>query len=260
MRNPFPIHASQGATFLPEDYVARKAELRANFLSLTLFGVVMFGVVGAFFVTNRQWLKVRDEQKAINVLYTQEAQKIDQLKQLEKQKVEMLEKAEITTALIEKVPRSVFLSELIGPMPEQITLLTLDLKSKRIIEAPPAAAKAGPKTVKSLAGKPKPTAAAKPGDKPPEPPEKVKAPRFEYTLTLVGLATANEQIADYLAALQTCQLLERVEIQYIKESKVGERQLRKFEIVARLRPNADARNLISPETTKDPVADAGGEG
>lgn len=255
MRNPFPIHASQGATFLPEDYVARKAEIRANFLSLTLFGVVMFGVVAAFFVTNRQWLKVRDEQKAINVLYTQEAQKIDQLKVLEKQKLEMLEKAEITTALIEKVPRSVLLSELIVPMPEAITLQTLDLKSKRIVEQPAKPAP-GPKTVKSMAGsKGKPP--AKPGDKAAEEVVKVKPPKFEFTLTLVGMASANDQIADYLASLQKCRLLEKVEIQYIKEAKVGDKLLRKFEITARLRGDADARNLIAPETTKDPVASAG---
>ena len=42
------------ASFLPEDYLALKAERRTNLISLTLFGLVMNSVVGAFFVNNKQ--------------------------------------------------------------------------------------------------------------------------------------------------------------------------------------------------------------
>src|SRR5690554_1039472 len=122
MRNPFLRPDMGGGSFLPEDYVARKAETRASLISLALFGIVLGGVVAAFFVTNRQWLSVRREQELINTLYTQEARKIEQLKKLEAQKAEMLAKAEVTTALVEKVPRSVLLSELTTRMPESITL------------------------------------------------------------------------------------------------------------------------------------------
>src|SRR6185436_1057254 len=131
MWKPFVKADQQGSSFLPQDYVARKAEMRANLICLGLFGVVMFCVVAAFFVTNRQWLQVRRNQQAITTQYTQEAIKIEQLKQLEKQKNEMMEKAEITTALIEHVPRSILLAELITRMPDDITLLELTLVSKR---------------------------------------------------------------------------------------------------------------------------------
>src|SRR5438093_1151288 len=62
IRNPFARESSSGGSFLPQDYVARRAELRANLLCLGLFGVVMFGVIGAFFVTDRQWLQVSQAQ------------------------------------------------------------------------------------------------------------------------------------------------------------------------------------------------------
>ena len=245
MSNPFAPRHGDAVSFLPEDYVAKKAENRANLLCLSLFGVVMFGVVGAFFVTNRQWLSVRAEQETINKLYAEETQKIDQLKVLEDQKKEMLQKAEITTALIEKVPRSVLLAELVNRMPENITLESLNLKSKRINQAPPSTSPLGKPVarVKTLTG-------AAPGAKAPgvvETPA-VKPPSFEYTLLLVGVATANEDVTDYVSHLAESPLLTSIELNYIEETIKNEVEMRKFEIAAVLKPDADARSIEAPAT------------
>lgn len=247
MRNPFLRDNQPGGSFLPEDYVARKSENRANLLALGLFGIVMGGVVAAFFVTNRQWLIVREEQRLISTLYTQEASKIEQLKKLEAQKSEMMSKAEVTTTLIEKIPRSVLLSELVTRMPESITLLELELKSHRPKPAP-TSAKAAPK-VKNLSGgstasKGKTPAKGAKG-KTAEPPkaEPPQAPKIEYTLRLVGVSRQNEEIADYLAALKACTLLEGLELKYIKEATIDRIDMRKFEIECAIRKDADARGL-----------------
>ena len=254
MKNPFARGGGGGGgSFLPEDYVARKVELRANLLCLSLFGVVMFGVVAAFFVTNRQWLSVRKEQEAITVEYTDQAAKIDQLKQLESQKASMIAKAEVTTALIEKVPRSVLMAELITRMPTDITLLDLELTSKRVKEAP-AAAGAGKKAgaqpkIKSIGGPG--VVAQNPGaDGAPKPEAvKVKPPRFEYKLKLTGVAKVNNDIADYMAGLQDCTLLAGVELKHIKTKTIDKVDLREFIIEATIRNDADARG-IGP--VKDP--------
>lgn len=225
-----------GASFLPDDYVSRKAEMRANFLSLALFGVVMFVVVAAFFVTNRQWTAVREEQEAINVLYQKEAEKIEQLKKLEAQKEEMMEKAEVTTALIEKVPRSILLAQLITRMPPEITILELALKSKRIEQRPVAVQPKAKRTIKirTLSGATKIAEKDKP---------KIQAPKFEYTLTIIGVCVGNNSITDYQQALGACELLERVELEYIQETTIREMKLRKFSIKARIRSDADARTI-----------------
>src|SRR3954469_13856228 len=134
MMNPFQSAfggGKGGGSFLPQEYVERKAELRANLLCLGLFGVVMFGVVGAFFVTNRQWLKVKQSREAIASQYAQEAARIEQLKLLERQKAEIVQKAEVSTALIERVRRSVLLSELANRKPDDVTLLEVQLTGKR---------------------------------------------------------------------------------------------------------------------------------
>lgn len=239
------------SSFLPADYVAQKVELRANILCLSLFGLVMFGVVAAFFVTNRQWLNVRAEQETITAQYTEQAQRIEQLKQLEEQKAEMVAKAEITTALIEKVPRSVLLAELVTRMPADITLLDLKLESKRIKDEPvmtPAAGAVpgapGQPKVRTIAGAGPSVVAPAPGSKTPDTPaNRVRPPRFEYKLTLQGVAKTNNDVADYLAGLNNCELLTRVELKHIKPREIDKIDLREFSIEAVIRPDADARSV-----------------
>jgi len=242
--NPFQQAQNDGVSFLPEDYIARKSETRANLLCLSLFGVVMFAVIGAFFVTNRQWLSVRREQETINKLYTKETMKIEQLKSLEEQKTEMLRKAEITTALIEKVPRSVLLADLVNRMPENITLESLELKSKRLNVASTSNSPLGKPAarVKTLTGAAR---NASSGQQEQEK-EEVAPPKFDYSLTLVGVAVDNKDITDYVTTLKESGLLDEVELNFIEDTTKGDIELRKFEIAARIRPDADARSIEAP--------------
>ena len=103
-----------GGSFLPEDYLRRRGERRAIVISLSLFLIVTMGIVGAFFVTYRQRTVVERRQQEINKEYALENQKIEQLTKLEEQIKEQRDRAEVATALIEKVPRSIMLAELIN--------------------------------------------------------------------------------------------------------------------------------------------------
>lgn len=231
-----PDAGSRG--FLPAEYVERKTEGRFYALTLALFFTVMLGVVGAFLVTNQRWSSVRSDQRAINAQYEQAAVKLEQLKSLEAQRTQMLDKARITTALLEPVPRSVLLAEMVTALPRGVTLLEVKLQSKRIkMAAPPPDPKAKPAASRSLS---KPGVAAP--TKPTEPP-KVEPPRFEYTLTIVGVASDNNQVADYLRLLQQSPLLTSVELLYIAQTTLDTLDLRRFEIVARLRDDADPRQV-----------------
>lgn len=235
------------STFLPEDYVERKAERRTNLISVTLFVIVTMGVIAAFFVTNRQWNDVKHYQQAINVRYTQAAKDIEQLKVLEEQKADLLEKAELTTALIEKVPRSVLFSELINRMPKnRIVLLDFELSSKRLDK--PVVVRPNLRKGKKSTGKTRSLAdkAAEEAKKPPA----VRAPRFETTLAIIGVAPRHRDIAHYVAALQECELLEDVELIYSEATTIKERDMNKFRIEAKLRPDADARRINPLETPR----------
>ncbi|MBX3378571.1 MAG: PilN domain-containing protein [Phycisphaeraceae bacterium] len=237
--NPFlrqNNEASASSSFLPEDYIERQSSARANALALSLFAIVMVGVIAAFFVTTRRWETVRAEQGKINELYAQEAKKIEQLKALESQRSQMLDKAEITTALTERIPRSALLEQIVNRCPDKsLAFAELELKSKRI-EPPKELSKnanGAKPTVKSLTD-PK----QDPKDDRKDP---VRAPKFEYTLTINGLAQRNTDVTDFLSKLGDCNLLDRPDLPFIDTVKIDQTTFRKFQITAGLNSNADAR-------------------
>jgi Tfp pilus assembly protein PilN len=248
MKLPFPSKSTPGS-FLPQDYVTRKTEQRAGFLSLALFSVVMFGVCGAFLVTNRRWKDIRTQQAVIDTQYATEAKKIDQLKTLEDQRKAMMEKAEVVAALLEKVPRSVLLAEMVQNLPKGVSLTDVTLKSKRVEEkqAPVAQGTGQIQKVGTISGdgktgsKPSAMKTKEPKAAPEKP--KVTAPKFEFTLTIEGVATENNEIADYLSSLKQSELLESLDLQFIDESMVDEVSLRKFKMEAKLRQDVDVRHI-----------------
>lgn len=226
---------SANGSFLPEDYIRARAERRNLVISIVLFAIVSFGVIAAFFVTNKQVTDIRTLQEQINREYALEASKIEQLKQLEAQKEEMLQKAEITTALIEKVPRSILLAELINRMPRQLTLSQLHLEGKRIVTRPEPR-----KTQQDARSRSLTTSVANQQQAENAPPA---APRYEFSIELVGLAGADTEVADYHAALLECPLLDNVELVSSKDVKIDDIRMREFTIEATLRENADARQI-----------------
>jgi Tfp pilus assembly protein PilN len=225
---------SSSASFLPADYLDRKRERRANLFCLSLFLIVIFGVVAAFFVTNRRWEEVREHQQTINVRYAQAAKDIEQLKQLEAQKSEMLGKAELTAALIEKAPRSVVIAEIINRLPDKAALLQLELKSDRprTRAAPAPTPQAGGQSLTNRAGQQQQPAAPR-----------FEVPRVITGLSIVGVANTHNDVASFVNALQNCGLLERVDLRYSELTTIDKQELNRFLIQTRLRPDADARSL-----------------
>lgn len=234
-----PDDGGASSSFLPKDYVRGKQEMRFVAITVSLFIIVMLAVVGAFLVTNSRWSSVREQQKGIAGEYESESAKLEQLRQLETQREEMLSKARITTALLETAPRSVLLAEIVTSLPEEATLLQARLVSKRAKQSPVAAAAQD-------AGKAK-TGSRSKGKAEPAPPPVVLPPKFDYTLTITGVAPTNNQVADYLRRLQESPLLQKVELAYIEETKLEDLQLRRFEIVAQLPEDADARKVDQAE-------------
>ncbi|MDX2115423.1 MAG: PilN domain-containing protein [Planctomycetota bacterium] len=231
-------HKAIDRSFLPEDYLERRADRRTNLLALTLFCVVSAGVVGAFLVTNRQWRDVKRYQEAINVRYAQAAKDIEQLKQLEKQKEELLQKAELTTALIERVPRTILLADLVNRMPLDVTLLELELKSTKVVETPPApdprAAKKDEKKGKASRAAPAEKQAA---DAP------VAPPRYQTKVVMVGVTRTHNSVARYVASLQQSGLLAGVELKFSEKTIIEENEMNRFRIEAEIRPDTDARRV-----------------
>lgn len=240
MSNPYRPGGA-GQSFLPEDYIRAKAEGRANVITLTLFALVLAGVMGAFIVTRASVERIAKRKEFVNQQFVEAEKKIAQLKALESQQAQMMEKAEITAALVEKVPRWGVLGELTLRMPADMRLDSLVIKSARPkVEPPPTAAAARPPAVRSLAGKV--ANKVKGQEKEPERP-RPQVPRFTYTLTLEGTAVKNQDIADYLASLKASPVLDRVEMSFIREAREKDKELRKFQVTAQVRTELDTSAL-----------------
>lgn len=245
---------SGDSNFLPEDYVNRRAERRTNIISVTLFICVMFGVTAAFFVSNKEVRDVKQYQAAINTRYAQAAQQLELLKALEATDAHLSQKAEVTTALYEKVPRSILMAELVNRMPSSATMLELELTSKRL-DRPVTSAKRkkqeDEKKAKSLSGK----ASRKSGRKGKDEGDEdegpvVTAPRFDTSVEITGVAPTHQDVAAYVSTLQECPLLVNVELRTTESAKVEDRQLMKFIITADLRTDADARRITPLESPR----------
>lgn len=244
MANPFANVGPAPNSFLPEDYIRSKADSRANIITLSLFAVTLACVLGAFVVTKTQVQGVQQRKSKVNEQFTLAGQKIEQLKALETQQAQMMEKAEITSMLIEKVPRWAVLGEIALRVPNDMKLELLQIKSTRIEPPklpPPAKGAPPPPAVKSLTAK----VAGAVKNEPPKEPEKPKpaATRFEYALTIEGTADTNNDVADFLASLKQSPCFDKVEMPFVREQRDGDREKRKFQITAIVRTTLDTTAL-----------------
>jgi len=232
MQNPFRSAGPAPNSFLPQDYIARKSDAKANIFLLSFFAIVMGAVVLAFFVTYEQKVELRQHLVSVSAKYNAEAKKIEQLKQLETQRAQIMEKAQVTAALVERVPRWAVNQEIALRMAPTMRLHEFKIKSTRTDPTPPPA-KDAPPPVKSLTSKI--TGAKKEEPKAPV----IMAPTFRYNVTIIGGAKENNDIADFIRSLRESPIFDDVELAYIREGKGDEILPRKFEISAILRSDTD---------------------
>jgi hypothetical protein len=222
-------------SFLPEDFVAKRAERRTNLISLTLFAVVMIGVLGAFLVTNRQWIDIQRQQQVIDARYQDAAKQIQELTQLEKQRDDMLNKAQLATALVERVPRSILLAELINRMPPQLGLMEFDIKSER--RQSPRPTGNAPNT--RLAGQGRAPTREEAG----EAINRVEPPRYRVSVNMVGVAPTDLEVSSYMSQLNSHELLRDLTLVYSEQREIEGRTMRQFRISMTLAPDADVRHI-----------------
>jgi Tfp pilus assembly protein PilN len=242
------------ASFLPEDYLAQKAERRTNMISLTLFGVVMVSVIGAFFVTNRTAKLEKEQNAAVSVSYQQAAPQIEDFKKLEQQKAEMLNKAELASALVERVPRSILLAELINRMPERLSLLDFEIKSEKVKPPVQAGAAKNARGGSLKSGAPE---RAKTKQEAADEPPKIEPPRYKATITMTGVAPTDVELANFMAELNAYSLLRDVALEYSEQKEVEGRSMRQFKITMSLDPTADVRRIdpLAVPRVRDPISD-----
>jgi len=215
---------------LPKDYIKRRQQRRANVLCLLLFALVMAGVLGAAAVSERSIRHTEEVAERVNKAYAEATRMIEQLNQLEARKQGMLRKAEMTSKLLERAPRSTLLAIVTNALPRSASLTKFNLFQIYKVTKPPAAAgsSSGPKTKF----------------------QKVAQAQAAQTRTIVGmevvgLAGTDVDVASFIAKLARCPVIGSVDLVYSQEKVVDEIPVREFKVSMQLKPDVDVIDYVS---------------
>src|SRR4051812_8497193 len=178
-------------SFLPDDYLERKAQRRTNAICAMLFLIVMVAIGTAFSITEKSTKEVERQHDAVDREYAEAAKRIQQVQRMQDKQRTMAHQAELTASLLEKVPRSRLLADITNALPSGVSLMdfTMDAKKRPTSAAvAAAAAAAAPKTAfetKRAAMDAKGTTVT-PGSEP-----RV----YDVTMKLTGLASTDVQVS-----------------------------------------------------------------
>ena len=217
-------------SFLPEDYLQRRAARRTNILCIALFIIVMGGVVGGYLFTDWQRREVQAHQQRVAQQFEQAARRLEQLEQLQEQKQQMLHKARVTSALVERIPRSLLLSELINHMPTQLSLLELELETEVVRQTSQART--------SLARR-----RERMKDEAKEKEQRVEVPETSMGLHLVGVAPTDVEVAQFMTALSRHPMFVDLNLQFSEETTVEQNKMRKFQIQMQVNQQVDLASM-----------------
>jgi Tfp pilus assembly protein PilN len=223
------MKAPNELSFLPDDYLERKARRRANALCAGLSVIVMGAIAGAFWLTERTMRDVEARAAAVDRTYTEAAKSIEQVRRMKEQHEKVVHHAELVSSLVERVPRSNLLAEFTNALPDGTSLLDLSLESRvRALPPPPAAgapASSGRATRSSGS-----SSSATP------------ALQYDVYLKLTGLADTDVQVAEFMTELTRCELLSEVNLVISDVLKQDDRTLRRFQIEMMLDPTAEVKD------------------
>ncbi len=208
---------------LPDDYLKRRAQRRANVMCLVLFVVVMAGVGGAALVSEQSYEHTRTVSRRVDAAYEDAARMIQRMQELERRKGRMLSKAKRTAALMEKVPRSYIIGAITHALPKGASLLKVKMDTRVIAEA----GRSGRRRRRK------------------HPARNVQT-QTEVELRVEGLAWTDVHVARFIANLARDPLIAAVDLIYSEQTEIDdETTTRKFEIRLEMKKGADAVEAVA---------------
>ena len=232
-------------SFLPEDYLERKIARRTNLICVGLFLVMIAAIGAAFYVQNRQDKGTRAELVEVNNAFTKRAEQLRQIKELQDRQQQMIEKAKVVRQLVERVPRSIILAEMVNNMPPALSLLEFDLDTK----AAPA-----PRNLTAIDR----AKAKQQKDKDKEEGKVEIVPR-QVLLDIEGIAKKENQITEFMGNLTHHPLFLNVGLEFIEQDSIEQTDLFRFRISMELNQSVlierSAPEDLERDLIQDPLAD-----
>ena len=121
-----------GSGFLPDDYVKERATRRINVAAVVLFVVVMGGVALAYLATDRTWTDVRRAQASVNQRFEAAANQRAEMDAYVDRVERIVDKAHIAVGLLDTVPRSNLLAEIVNRMPDKLSLSRFQMSTTEL--------------------------------------------------------------------------------------------------------------------------------
>lgn len=234
------MKAPNELSFLPDDYLESKAQRRTNTIFAVLFLIEMVAIGGAFSFTERSMRSVESQYAKVDADYTDAAKRIQQVQQMQEKQRQMAQQAELSAALLEKVPRSFVLAELTNALPSGVSLTDFAMESKLRQSVTETVAQTAFERKKARAEKDK---AAKN--------ETPQAKIYDVSMKITGLANDDVQVASFISKLNRSRMLKEVNLVYTDTAKGGEdvKDMRKFQIEFALDPTADVQSTAAKTKT-----------
>jgi len=217
--------------FLPEDYIEKKAQQRANIICLCLFLVVLAGVGCGFAITEKRQGRIDNRVEEVSAQMHKASESLKQLDVLEGKRTEMMKKASISASLMEPVPRSLLLATTTNDLPTGVSLTEFKLVSKN---AKPKLTTG--KSSRSRNKKARRTSSAKTGSGA----NSIEPVTWQTTIEIIGISPTNMQVAGLIANLNKSLLFAEVNLIYSEEHVLQEENVRKFKLEVILDPKARA--------------------
>jgi Tfp pilus assembly protein PilN len=241
-------------SFLPDDYLDRKARRRANVLC-ALGAFLVLGIAGTvFWYTEKLTGAVEKRYSDVDKKYAEAAQRIQKVNQMRAQQAQVVRRAELAATLVEKIPRSNVLAEFTNSLPQGLSLLSLVMESHEKVGGPVAPMTAFEAKKAALEGR---TLSAP-----------VAAKTYDVYLKIEGITSTDVQVAQLIARLNRSPLFKDVNLVvsevYSNKVKINgndtDEVLRKFQIEMMLNPNAEVMNPVNPNTRTAAVEVGGAKG
>lgn len=214
-------------SFLPDDYLERKARRRANVVCAALSVVVMGAIASAFWLTERSMSEVEARASRVEAEFTEAARSIEQVNKMKAQQRKIVHQAELAASIVERVPRSNLLAEFTNSLPPGTSLLDLSLDSRQKVAGAP---EPDSRARRKAAQQAKPESAA---------PAQARPINYDVYLKLTGIADSDVQVAQFMSKLSACPLVTDVNLVITDVFKQGDREMRRFQIEMIQNPQAE---------------------
>ena len=232
-------------SFLPEDYLERKIARRTNLICVGLCLVMIVAIGAAFVVQHRQEQGTTAQLVEVNATFTKRAEQLRQIKELQDRQKQMIDKAKVVRQLVERVPRSIILAEMVNNMPPSLSLLEFELETKTV---------AKPRSLDSMSRE----KAKQKKDKEQQDGKVEIVPR-QVLISIEGVAQNENQITEFMGNLTHHPLFHDVGLEFIKTDTIEKTDLFRFGITMQLNQDVvfdrSAPDQLERDLLQDPLAE-----